>query len=93
LQYYLGERSRVYKPIADLKHFYHIYEIQSIQRCFKACGSFASFFVMREDTRYLKYIHGTLKRVQESLEKTKKFSNFLEILEKYKIFDKTFTES
>jgi hypothetical protein len=89
----LAERSRLYKAISDMKHFRYIYEIQSIQRCFKACGSFASFFVMRQYTRYLKYIHGTLLRVRQSLEKTKKFANFLEILEKHKIFEKTFTES
>lgn len=48
-------------------HFMEIYELQSIQRCFKACGSFASFFHQREDRRYLKYLTPTLKRVAKSL--------------------------
>lgn len=92
LQYYLSERSRIYKPINDLQDFYRIYEIQSIQRCFKACGSFASFYVLRKDTRYLKYIKHTLLRVRESIQKANQFPQFLEILEKYKIFEKTFTD-
>lgn len=45
-----------------------VYEIQSIQRCFKACGSFASFYHQRGDRRYLKYLLPTLKRVLQSLE-------------------------
>lgn len=48
-------------------HFVEIYELQSVQRCFKACGSFASFFHQREDRRYLKYLTPTLKRVMKAL--------------------------
>lgn len=48
-------------------HFDEIYELQSLQRCFKACGSFASFLNSRNDKRYLKYLPGTLKRVVKSL--------------------------
>lgn len=45
------------------ERFMHIYELQSVQRCFKACGSFASFFHQRQDRRYLKYLTPTLNRV------------------------------
>lgn len=40
--------------------FFHL---QTIQRCFKACGSFASFKITRDDDRYLGYIQPTLERV------------------------------
>ncbi len=93
LKYYLDERAKVYKPVSDLKHFNHIYDIQSIQRCFKACGSFASFYVMRKDTRYLKYIHHTLKKVRESLDRNVKYQNFAAILDEHKVFDRTFTDN
>ncbi len=93
IKYYLSERSRVFKPVEDLDHFNKIYEIQSIQRCFKACGSFASFFVMRNDTRYLKYIQHTLLKVKHSLEKNSQYRNFYEILDKHKVFDKQFTSN
>ncbi len=92
MKYYLSERSKHYEPIKDLKHFDIIYEIQSVQRCFKACGSFASFYVMRSDTRYLKYLTKTLKQVRASLAKTKQFQNFSELLEKYKVYDREFIE-
>lgn len=91
LKYYLSERTRVYKPVEDMQHFNEIYEIQSIQRCFKACGSFASFFVIRNDTRYLKYIQHTLLKVKQSLAKNPQYKNFYEILEKHKVFEKQFT--
>lgn len=45
----------------------HYYNIQSIQRCFKACGSFASFKVTRDDNRYLDYISPTLNSVKKLL--------------------------
>ena len=62
LSYYF-DRAKDYKKTFDRDHFNHIYELQSIQRCFKACGSFASFFHQREDRRYLKYLTPTLKKV------------------------------
>lgn len=56
------------------------FELQTVQRCFKACGSFASFWNTRKDTRYLKYISPTLKRVLKALyffPEYKDFANFL----------------
>jgi N-acetylmuramate 1-kinase len=45
----------------------HFYDLQTIQRCFKACGSFASFKIMRNDSRYLNYIAPTLKLILKKL--------------------------
>lgn len=61
-------------------HFDEIYELQSIQRCFKACGSFASFFNLRNDRRYLKYLSGTLRRVLKSLTEFPQYKSFADIL-------------
>ena len=62
------------------QHFDLIYEVQCIQRCFKACGSFSSFYVQRGDTRYLKYISHTLKRVVKSLALFPEYKLFTDIL-------------
>lgn len=62
------------------EHFEMVYELQSIQRCFKACGSFASFFSMREDRRYLKYLNGTLRKVLKSLALFPEYKLFTDIL-------------
>lgn len=48
--------------------FEEIFNIQTIQRCFKACGSFTSFYNMRNDTRYLKYIKSTAQLVYATLQ-------------------------
>jgi hypothetical protein len=50
--------------------FREIFELQAVQRCFKACGSFASFWNLRSDRRYLKYLRPTLARVEAALKKS-----------------------
>ncbi len=97
LKYYLGQReekSAVYDlPKISSDHFDHIFEIQTIQRCFKACGSFASFKMLRQDTRYLKYLAPTLKTVRRSLQNFPEYATFFRILEDNGIFEKTFDAS
>ncbi len=64
--YYLENSTTKTKSFSK-DEFYETYELQSLQRCFKACGSFASFMNMRQDKRYLKYLPSTMKRVLKSL--------------------------
>lgn len=99
LDYYLAEREKKstqyrneLKPI-DRAHFDHIFELQTIQRCFKACGSFASFYMLRKDTRYLKYLPQTLRTVKSSLEHFPEFSPFMKILDDHGVFDKSYEVS
>lgn len=54
--------------------------LQTIQRCFKACGSFGSFKMTRDDNRYLDYIAPTLVRVLEHIPKWKKGSLLEELI-------------
>lgn len=79
LNYYF-ERAKEYKKTFDSDHFNTIFELQSIQRCFKACGSFASFFHQREDRRYLKYLSPTLKKVIRSLTGFPEYKTFTNLL-------------
>lgn len=80
MNYYL-ELSKDYLPENFSKeHFLKIYELQSIQRCFKACGSFASFFHLREDRRYLKYLPGTLRKVIKATNEFPEYKAFADIL-------------
>lgn len=67
LEYYLVQAKPHLGSAYSKEHFTSVYELQSIQRCFKACGSFASFLNLRNDKRYLKYLDGTLKRVLKSV--------------------------
>ena len=94
LKYYLEQREQYVKkydlPKFSREHFDRMYEIQTIQRCFKACGSFASFFNLRQDTRYLKYIPHTLQTVKKSLGMFPEYKPFLDILEGHGVFQKKF---
>ena len=67
IEYYLEKAKPYLGAQFSKEHFELIYELQTIQRCFKACGSFASFYNMRNDTRYLKYLSHTLRKVMKSL--------------------------
>lgn len=96
LNYYLeGRKQKAHQypgslPVISRDEFNHIFEIQTIQRCFKACGSFASFKMLRNDTRYLKYLAPTLKTVRRSLEAFPTYSAFLKILDNNGVFDQSF---
>jgi hypothetical protein len=75
------EKAKPYLPKNfSREHFDHIYELQTIQRCFKACGSFSSFYNLRNDTRYLKYISHTLRKVLKSLNTFPEYKLFADIL-------------
>ncbi len=58
----------------------HLYLLQTIQRCFKACGSFSSFKMTRDDNRYLSYIAPTLRQILQKLGNWKKNSQLEQLL-------------
>jgi aminoglycoside/choline kinase family phosphotransferase len=97
IRYYLERRLDFKKagglPDVSMDQFRHIYEIQTIQRCFKACGSFSSFYNLRKDTRYLKYIHHTLQTVRRSLELFPEYREFYDVLDSYGVFDRKYEAS
>ncbi len=80
LLYYREKSSEMGHKLASPDQFSEIYEIQTIQRCFKACGSFSSFYNQRGDTRYLKYLSSTLKRVTRSLTEFPRYRAFSQLL-------------
>lgn len=89
INYYL-DQAKPYLPNFSMEEFNHIYELQSIQRCFKACGSFASFFHQRQDRRYLKYLNGTLKKVIKSLNGFPEYKTFSDVIIDSGALDKKF---
>lgn len=97
IKYYLERRNEVRSkyPLEDIsiEKFMRIYEIQTIQRCFKACGSFASFYNLRSDIRYLKYIAHTLQTVKRSLLDFKEYRAFHDILDDKGVFERKFEAS
>ena len=80
LEDYLDKGREFLPPGFSREQFDYIYELQTIQRCFKACGSFASFYNQRKDTRYLKYLSNTLRRVLKSVTEFPEYKMFSDVL-------------
>jgi aminoglycoside/choline kinase family phosphotransferase len=94
INYYLENRKQ-YATLGEIKsfskeHFMNIYELQTVQRCFKACGSFTSFYNARKDLRYLRYISKTMAQVKKSLEMFPEYSDFRNYLNEQGLFEKNF---
>ena len=90
LNYYFDNTSFMQDRKLSREQFNVIYELQSVQRCFKACGSFASFMNARQDRRYLKYLNGTLKHVMKSLSQFPEYKILLDVLIDAGAFDKNY---
>lgn len=89
LNFYLERRRDYEKENISSDHFHEIYQLQSIQRCFKACGSFTSFYNLRQDVRYIKYIHPSIHRVLASLNYFVQYKNFTDFILNHKFLDIT----
>ncbi|OFZ14489.1 MAG: hypothetical protein A2Z20_00675 [Bdellovibrionales bacterium RBG_16_40_8] len=79
LDYYLINAQKII-PQGSRDHFNSMLQLQLLQRCFKACGSFASFYNTREDRRYLKYLKPTITKVASALEQYPSYAVFLKVL-------------
>jgi len=90
MDYYLDQSKEFLPKNFSRDHFDRIYELQSLQRCFKACGSFASFYHQRGDKRYLKYLTPTLKRVIKCLSQFPQYKLFSDILNDSGALEKQF---
>ena len=55
-------KSREFNFPTSKDEFIEFYQLCGIQRCFKMCGSFASFYNIKKDEGYLKYISKNLKK-------------------------------
>jgi aminoglycoside/choline kinase family phosphotransferase len=80
LEFYFKEAQNFGFPINSYEQFLKTYQIQAIQRCLKACGSFASFKVLKNDDRYLKYLRPTLKRVELLLKPFPEYKYFVDLI-------------
>jgi aminoglycoside/choline kinase family phosphotransferase len=85
------EKAREHLPKDwDWMRFAQTFQLQTIQRCFKACGSFSSFYNARKDQRYLKYIHPTINLVAQTLALQPRYKAFARVLEGEGLLQKRF---
>ena len=90
LDYYLIQAKEYLPKDFSREQFDEMMKLQILQRCFKACGSFASFYNTRNDIRYLKYIQSTLKLVATTAEDFPQYKLFLSILKEEGLLEKSF---
>ncbi len=62
------------------EEFDYLYDLMTIQRVFKALGSFAFIYQQRNDIRYLKYIGYSFERLREVLFRHKEFYDLRVVL-------------
>ncbi len=70
----------------DKAQFTLAFDMMSVQRNFKAIGSFASFLNRRGDATYLKYIGNTFENIRRTLLKHPRYANLREVLFHYYYF-------
>jgi aminoglycoside/choline kinase family phosphotransferase len=85
IQYYLKhfpEALSLYKNEAEFMNYFHL---QTLQRCFKAAGTFAAILNQRNDSRYLKYLPHTIDKVRQALRQAPQFKNMSLLVEQLKL--------
>lgn len=73
IDYYLKQFPEAIEMFSTKKEFMHFFTLQTLQRCFKACGTFAAILNQRNDRRYLKHLPHTLTKVTGALEELKAY--------------------
>ncbi|MGZ3688437.1 MAG: aminoglycoside phosphotransferase family protein [Bdellovibrionota bacterium] len=86
LDYYVARWEATAGEPLDRAKFYEVFDMMSVQRNFKAIGSFASFLNRRGDPSYIKYIGNTFENIRRTLLKYPKYAELREILFHYYYF-------
>jgi aminoglycoside/choline kinase family phosphotransferase len=86
LDYYVIRWEAVTGKRIDRAQFEYVFDLMSVQRNFKAIGSFASFHNKRGNATYLKYIGNTFENIRRVLLKYPSYSALREVLFHYYYF-------
>jgi len=86
LDYYIVKWEAVSGERLDRDLFLRIFDLMSVQRNFKAIGSFASFLNRRGDPSYLKFIGNTFENIRRALLKYPEYAQLREVLFHYYYF-------
>ncbi|MFZ9595383.1 MAG: aminoglycoside phosphotransferase family protein [Bdellovibrionia bacterium] len=86
VDYYVIRWEAISGKKIDRGHFHLLFDLMSVQRNFKAIGSFASFMSKRGDPTYLKYIGNTFENIRRVLLKYPRYSRLREVLFQYYYF-------
>ena len=80
MDYYFSKMKKEDIRLNDQQHFKKIFDLMSVQRNFKAIGSFASFYGKRGDPSYLRYIGTSFENIRRNLSKYPEFHRLRKLL-------------
>jgi len=86
LNYYIARYEAKSEEKINKEHFQRIFDLMTIQRNFKAIGSFASFLNRRGNSTYLKFIGNTFENIRRVLLRYPHLSDLREVLFYYYYF-------
>jgi N-acetylmuramate 1-kinase len=84
VDFYLGLAAKEEK--IDHAHFVKMFDLMSIQRNFKAIGSFTSFYGKRNDAMYIRFVGNTFENIRRNLGKFPEYARLRELLFHYYYF-------
>lgn len=86
IDYYIARWEAETGERQDRNQFRQVFDLMSVQRNFKAIGSFASFLNRRGDATYLKFIGNTFENIRRTLLKYPRYADLREVLFHYYYF-------
>ncbi|MGE3261808.1 MAG: aminoglycoside phosphotransferase family protein [Bacteriovoracia bacterium] len=84
VNYYCGLADK--DEIIDRRHFVQVFDLMSIQRNFKAIGSFTSFYGKRNDASYIRFVGNTFENIRRNLAKFPEYRELRKLLFQYYYF-------
>lgn len=72
--------------VPDRAHFLSIFDLMSVQRNFKAIGSFTSFYGKRNDAMYIRFVGNTFENIRRNLAKFPEYRELRRLLFQYYYF-------
>jgi aminoglycoside/choline kinase family phosphotransferase len=84
VNYYCGLADQDEK--LDRRHFIQMFDLMSIQRNFKAIGSFTSFYGRRNDASYIRFVGNTFENIRRNLAKFPEYKELRSLLFQYYYF-------
>ncbi|RZA05317.1 MAG: hypothetical protein EOP11_13105 [Proteobacteria bacterium] len=70
----------------DRAHFIKMFDLMSVQRNFKAIGSFTSFYGKRNDAMYIRFVGNTFENIRRNLAKFPEYKELRKLLFRYYYF-------
>lgn len=86
MDYYLELVRKTEGEAIDRSHFLKIFDLMSVQRNFKAIGSFTSFYGKRNDAMYIRFVGNTFENIRRNLRKFPEYAELGRLLFHYYYF-------